>query len=115
MRSQGSCFLVTSIGKVSGYISFGSGKLDLIDPIVNLVEMITGLRVRAHVHCDAFGGPHTSEIMSSCGDDERMRGEEREGERSPCLRILEICKCGRHFFLTHTVDIHSSLSSGSLG
>lgn len=48
--------------------------------------MITGLRVRAHVHCDAFSRPHTSENMSSRGDNERIWGEERERgrERSLC-------------------------------
>ena len=65
-------FFVTSIGKISGYVSFWPGKLNLIDPVVDLVEMITGLRVCAHVHCDAFGDPHTNEIMSSHGDNERI-------------------------------------------
>lgn len=106
-RSKESCFLVTSIGKVSGYVSFGPGKFYLIHPVVDLVEMITDLRVRVHVHCDAFGGPHTSEIMSSCGDNESIQGEEREGERErdkSLLRTSEICKCGRHFFhLTRSI------------
>lgn len=78
----------------------------MIDPVVDLVEMITGLRVRAHVHCDAFGRPYTSEIMSSRGDNERVevKKERKEREKS-LLRISEICKRGRHFFFYLTRSI----------
>jgi len=85
VQKSGRCASFTAIGKISGYIFFGPGKLDLIDPVINLVEMITDFRIRVHIYCDSRT-KKSAEIMK------KYERERKKEKRLFCLS--EICKCG---------------------
>lgn len=53
LRKLVRCASFTAIGKISGYIFFRPGKLNLVDPVIDLVEMITDFRIRVHIYCDS--------------------------------------------------------------
>lgn len=48
-REIGGDLSVTAIGEIPGYVLLRSGQLDLIDPLVDLPEMIVDFRVQVHL------------------------------------------------------------------